>query len=267
MGYEISVTPLQLAAAYGTFANGGVLMEPHLLREVTQGHGRVLERTEPRALRRVVDASVARKITDMLVAVVEDGTATRAGLESFAVAGKTGTARRTSGGRYAAGSYTASFAGYFPASDPQIVIFVKIDNPQGSYYGGSTAAPVTRETLQGILAARSSALDGKSLLATRLPTGQEEHRVEPEPHAAGPGREGTYVFQLEDRLPVPPARSVHPLDVPSLQGLTLRTAARRAHAVGLRVRVEGGGRVERTEPQAGARVVTGDTLLLVGGAD
>jgi membrane peptidoglycan carboxypeptidase len=243
-------------------------MEPHLLREVTQGHGRVLERTEPRALRRVVDASVARRITEMLVAVVEDGTATRAGLESFAVAGKTGTARRTSGGRYAAGSYTASFAGYFPASDPQIVIFVKIDNPRGSsYYGGSTAAPVTRETLQGILAARSSALDGKSLLATRLPTGQEEHRTEREPHATGRGREGTYVFQLEDRPPVPSAPPVHPLDVPSLRGLTLRTAARRAHAVGLRVRVEGMGRVERTEPEAGATIVTGDTLLLVGGAD
>jgi hypothetical protein len=178
------------------------------------------------------------------------------------VAGKTGTARRTAGGRYAAGSYTASFAGFFPANDPQIVIFVKIDNPQGSYYGGTTAAPVTRETLQGILAARSSALDGKSLLATRLPA---EPRRRSEPAASGPTREGTFVFQLQDGLPTPPPARPTAVDVPALEGLPLRTAARRAHALGLRVRLEGSGRVVRTLPEAGASATSGDTLLLVGG--
>jgi cell division protein FtsI (penicillin-binding protein 3) len=266
MGYEISVTPLQLAAAYGAIADGGVLMEPHLLREVRLGSDRVLERTEPRALRRVIAPEVAHKLTDMLVAVVQDGTATRAGLESFQVAGKTGTARRTgAGGRYAAGSYTASFAGFFPASDPQIVIFVKIDNPQGSYYGGSTAAPVTRETLQGILAARSSALDGKSLLATRLTPSPAEPQPRREPPASGPTREGTFVFQIQDGLPTPPPALRKPVDVPSLEGLPLRDAARRAHALGLRVELSGSGRVVRTEPAAGARAASGDTLLLVGG--
>jgi hypothetical protein len=181
------------------------------------------------------------------------------------VAGKTGTARRTAGGRYAAGSYTASFAGFFPASDPQIVIFVKIDNPQGSYYGGTTAAPVTRETLQGILAARSSALDGKSLLATRLPTAPAEPRRRSAPQASGPTREGTFVFQIQDGLPTPPPARPKPVDVPSLDGLPLRTAARRAHALGLRVRLEGSGRVVRTEPEAGSSATSGDTLLLVGG--
>jgi cell division protein FtsI (penicillin-binding protein 3) len=265
MGYEVSVTPLQLAAAYGAIANGGVLMEPHLLREVRLGSDRVLERTEPRVLRRVIDPSVAHRLTEMLVAVVQDGTATSAGLENFQVAGKTGTARRTAGGRYAAGSYTASFAGFFPASDPQIVIFVKIDNPQGSYYGGTTAAPVTRETLQGILAARSSALDGKSLLATRLPTAPAEPRRRSAPQASGPTREGTFVFQIQDGLPTPPPARPKPVDVPSLDGLPLRTAARRAHALGLRVRLEGSGRVVRTEPEAGSSATSGDTLLLVGG--
>jgi cell division protein FtsI (penicillin-binding protein 3) len=271
MGYELSVTPLQIAVAYGALANGGMLMEPHLLREVRLGGTRIIDRTEPRMLRRVVRPAVARKLTDMLVAVVQDGTATRAGLESFEVAGKTGTARRTgASGRYAAGSYTASFAGYFPASAPQIVIFVKIDNPQGEYYGGATAAPVTRETLQGILAARSSALDGKSLLATRLPVatvGTLERRSAPEPRPGDPVREGTYVFQIAEGLPTPAAPQPRRIEVPSLGGLPLRTAARRAHALGLRVRVAGSGRVLRTEPAAGVGATSGDTLLLIGGAD
>jgi cell division protein FtsI (penicillin-binding protein 3) len=264
MGYELSVTPLQVAAAYGALANGGVLMEPHLLGAVRAG-GRVVEEREPRALRRVVPEAVARAITPMLVAVVEDGTATHASLQTFRVAGKTGTARRTgAGGRYEAGSYTSSFAGYFPADDPQLVIFVKIDQPRGEYYGGLTAAPVTRETLQGILAARGSALDGQSLLATRLPTAAPAgpRRAPSAPAQAGP--EGTYVFLLEGGTPAAQAPARREVSVPALAGLTLRDAARRAHAAGLRVRLRGGGRVASTEPGAGAALLAGDTLLLVG---
>jgi cell division protein FtsI (penicillin-binding protein 3) len=265
IGYEVSVTPLQLAAAYGALANGGVLMESHLLREIRSPDGEVLDRRPPRELRRVVPESVARQVTKMLVSVVEEGTATKAALENFDVAGKTGTARRTgSGGRYAAGSYTASFAGYFPADDPRIVIYVKLDNPQGSYYGGTTAAPVTRETLQGILAARSDVVSGPSLLATRAPVTAPELEAGPR---AGTSREGPYVFSLADGVPRPPARSHRPVEVPPMAGLSLRDAARRAHRAGLRVRLSGSGDVVRTQPAAGGTAEVGDTILLVGGGE
>src|SRR5690606_13221688 len=135
MGYEISVTPLQLAAAYAAVANGGVLMEPYLVREIRDASGRVIERREPRALRRVLPEWAAEQVTEMLAKVVEDGTATRAAIDNFKVAGKTGTSRRTGpNGRYLPGSYTASFVGYFPVEDPQVVILVKIDEPRGDYY-------------------------------------------------------------------------------------------------------------------------------------
>jgi cell division protein FtsI (penicillin-binding protein 3) len=265
IGYEVSVTPLQLAAAYGALANGGVLMESHLLREVRSREGEVLERRVPRALRRVVPEAVADQVTRMLVSVVEEGTATKAALENFDVAGKTGTARRTSGGRYAAGSYTASFAGYFPADDPRIVIYVKLDNPQGAaYYGGLTAAPVTRETLQGILAARGSVIAGPSLLATGVPPRAPERTRGP---PSGSTRDGTYVFSLADGVPKPPAPSRQPVSVPPLTGLSLRDAARRAHRAGLRVRLSGTGDVVRTEPAAGGTATAGDTILLVGGGE
>ncbi|MBW3627665.1 MAG: hypothetical protein KY464_00075 [Gemmatimonadetes bacterium] len=265
MGYELSVTPLQIAAAYGALANGGVLMQPHLLREV-RNEGRVLQSVEPRALRRVVPQETADRITEMLVSVVEDGTATHASLQTFRVAGKTGTARRTgAGGRYEAGSYTSSFAGYFPADDPQLVIFVKIDQPRGEYYGGLTAAPVTRETLQGILAAHTSALDGRSLLATRLPA---QLPGSPRKAAAATPRsdpEGTYVFLMDDSAPaVRAAARRRSVAVPELAGLSIRDATRRVHAAGLRVRLQGGGSVQRSDPVAGVQRVEGDTVLLVG---
>jgi cell division protein FtsI (penicillin-binding protein 3) len=271
MGYEIAVTPLQLTMGYGALANRGVLMEPRLLREIRGPDGAVLARSQPQALRRAVPAEVARAVTEVLVDVVEEGTATRAALGTFEVAGKTGTARRTGpNGRYLAGSYTSSFVGYFPARDPQLVVFVKLDEPRGAYYGGITAAPVTRETLQGILSAHTRAFDGTALLtARRMP---EPGTAEPLPAAAprrpAPplvSREGPYVFFLHDEPPLPDSVAyTRKVAVPTLQGLPLREAVRRAHSHGLRVRLSGTGTVDRTIPASGTRVVAGDTVLLVG---
>ncbi|HEV3051126.1 MAG TPA: penicillin-binding protein [Longimicrobium sp.] len=266
-GYEVSVTPLQLALGYSAIANGGSLMEPRLVREVRAAGGRTLERRDPREVRRVIPRSVAMEIRDVLVSVVDDGTATRASLATFEVAGKTGTARRTGAdGRYESGAYNSTFVGFFPARDPQLTILVKLDRPRGEYYGGLTAAPVTRETLQAILAARSPGLDRRSLLATRLPAQTPppvpgRRREDPPP----PGTEGVYVFVSTDELRKPAeAPSGQAVPVPDVAGLPLRDAARRLHALGVHVRVRGTGYVTETRPAAGAPVVRGDTLVIVG---
>ncbi|HEX5520371.1 MAG TPA: penicillin-binding protein 2, partial [Longimicrobiaceae bacterium] len=239
IGYELSVTPLQLVMAYGALANGGVLMEPRLLREVRGPEGAVLERAEPLAVRRVLTPEVTRQITDVLVSVVEEGTATRAALSSFEVAGKTGTARRTgSGGRYESGSYTSTFIGYFPARDPQIAIFVKLDQPRTSIYGGATAAPVTREALQAMLATRPGApLDGRSLLLTRRGGEVQPSNVPERPRRGSEppsGRDAPYVFVLDEGVPhADSAATMAAVAVPEVAGLPLRDAVRRLHAAGL----------------------------------
>ena len=177
IGYEVAVTPLQMTMAYGALANGGLLMEPRILRELRSPDGRVLERFEPRVVRRVVDPVVAEEVNQALVEAVEDGTGTRARLASFAVAGKSGTSRATGpGGGYEVGAYYSSFVGFFPADDPQLVVFVKLDRPRGVYYGGATAAPVTRATMEAVLAARRPPLDRRALAA--IARSQEEARVE-----------------------------------------------------------------------------------------
>lgn len=265
MGYEIAVTPLQLAVAYATLANGGVVMEPHLLKEVRDAEGGLVMRREARLLRRLLPEQVTEQVTAMLASVVEYGTATRASLENIGVAGKTGTSRRTGpNGRYIAGSYTASFVGYFPVRDPQIVILVKIDEPRGDYYGGLTAAPVTRETLQGILASRSSAVDLARLVAATPLAATGGRPLAPGAAPADEPAEPAHVFDLTALPEVPPDTSAATLRVPPLAGLSLREAARRSHAAGLLVRVTGSGPVERTEPEAGETLAAGDTLRLVG---
>ena len=167
MGYEIAVTPLQLAAAYVPIANGGLLLEPSLIREIRAPDGTVRYHHEPRVLRRVMDEDVAAEVRRMLVGVVASGTSTEAAMLNYEVGGKSGTSRRTEGKHgYGAGKYTASFVSLFPAEAPQYVILVKLDNPKGDIFGGKTAAPVSKIVLQAALAASDAALDRGSL-ATR----------------------------------------------------------------------------------------------------
>lgn len=276
MGYEISVTPLQMVMAYGALANGGVLMEPRLVREVRSRDGRVRAEYEPRAVRRVVSADVARAVAAALAEVVEEGTGQQASLETFAVAGKTGTARRVVGGRYERGAYTASFAGFFPAEDPQLVFLVKLDRPRGEYYGGLAAAPVTRATLAAALAARNTPLD-RSAVARRTPPsgppaqGPAAAAAAPVRFAALGGDEapqpaaGPFIFVL-DGVPLeraePSSEAARP--VPRVKGLPIRDAVRRLHAQGFRVEVEGTGPVAGTVPAAGMAAQPGEVVRVLG---
>lgn len=253
IGYELSATPLQLAMAYGTLANGGLLMQPRLIRETRTAEGRVLERYEPEVVRRVVAPGVARQVAGALIEVVEDGTATSARMASFQVAGKTGTAWLDSGRGYERGAYYASFAGFFPAEDPQLVVFVGLDRPQGTYYGGAVAAPVTRATLEAALAARATPLDRAALIRARH-----------EP-VAMPKHVATALVTGETDAPPMPVGPRDPsagVTLPDVSGLPTRVAVRRLHALGLRVVPVGFGDIRTMRPPAGSRVLPGDTVNL-----
>lgn len=260
IGYEISVSPLQLSMAYGALANDGLLMAPSLVREVRGADGSLIERTEPRVIRRVISSEVARDVSRVLVEVTESGTGTRARLTSFAVAGKSGTSRayRTGGG-YAEGEYFATFAGFFPAEDPQLLVYVKLESPKGVYYGGAAAAPVLRATMEAILAAQQPPVDRRVLAR----------------HARRPAEENPVI-----RFASMDARSAGPepvqwesgegaeVVVPDVSGLSARAAVRQLHTAGLRVMWEAPGPILGTWPAAGSVLVQGDTVAIdVGSTD
>ncbi len=254
IGYELAVTPIQLAAAYGAIANAGVLLEPTLIREIRAPDGAVLYRHHAEPVRRVVRSEVAAKLRDLLRGVVEaGGTAERAALANFQLAAKTGTARRVVGGRYAAGQYTASFAALFPADEPQLVVVMKIDNPQrGSYFAAQTAAPVTRSMLEQALAARTVALD-RARLSNVAATADRAPLDEPDGVVP-------YVVQwpyLPDTVAAQPDRIV-----PNVTGRPLREAARTLHGRGFHVVVKGWGVVHHTWPAAGEHAATGSTVTV-----
>jgi len=242
MGYEFGVTPVQLAAAYGAIANDGILLSPALVREVRDPHGKVLYRHRPEPVRRVVSSEIAARLREFLRgAVGEGGTGEQAQLVNYSLLGKTGTAVRFEDGHYVQGEYTASFAALFPADHPQLVVIVKIDNPKGSYYGGLTAAPVTRMMLQQALASHRVAIDRARLVARdTAPPLSPERSVAP--------RERPVVLAWPFTALQP---SEYPLPVPPVTGRSVREAARTLHRRGFRVVLRGFGEVVRTSPSAG----------------
>jgi len=144
IGYEISVTPLQITMAMCALANGGWLMSPMLIEGLSDSRGQTVMAYRPERIRRVISERTAREMTKALETVVEEGgTAPRARMEHYTVAGKTGTARKFfSGEGYSAKKYYASFIGFFPSERPEVVISVIFNEPKGSIYGGVISGPV-----------------------------------------------------------------------------------------------------------------------------
>ena len=262
IGYEMSVTPVQMAMAYGALANGGLLMEPRLVRETRDADGTVIQRSSPRVVRRVVTPEVASDISMALEGVVEAGTGTSAQLATFRVAGKSGTSRLAAAGGYEEGAYNSSFVGFFPAENPQLVVFVKLERPDGAYYGGAVAAPVTRRTMEAALATRRTPLDRGALVRAETPIAASSSVAS----FALLNRSVTSSAVAWDRdwdaASVAIRESGERVTLPDVSGLPSRVAARRLHALGLRVRPGGTGYLLGTVPGAGTRVLPGDTISL-----
>jgi len=221
--------------------------------------------------------------------VGDSGTASKADLETFTLAGKTGTARRTVNGRYAPSQHIPTFVGLFPGDQPQFVILVKLDNPRGDYYGGLTAAPVTKAVLEAAIASRNASLDRGSLAATRQDPKRDtardtavilaDARLAAETLATRHVRESARALTAERAtrdsagttpfvatLPAPRAgkpRVPPPRPVPDVRGLSLRQAVHALHTAGFHVRIERGTEIG-TAPAAGVVTPVGAVVRLAG---
>ena len=163
-GQGISVTPLQLAAAYGAIANDGVYQKPRIV----WGHEEndVLRPASLAPGHRVVSVETAREMRKMLQAVVDSGTGTKAQLSGYTAGGKTGTAQIAENGSYKSRKFVASFVGMAPAQSPQFVILVSVTDPKGVYYGGQISAPVFKDIAEYALMSRRIPHD-KALTLTK----------------------------------------------------------------------------------------------------
>jgi cell division protein FtsI (penicillin-binding protein 3) len=148
MGMGVAATRLQMTMAIGAIANGGELMRPMLVKQLQGRDGNVVQRFEPQAVRRVLSEATSKEMVKALKTVVsDDGTAPKARMASYVVAGKTGTSQKVINGTYSNDKFVVTFIGFFPADDPQLCISVVMDAPkEGSHaFGGALCGPVFRE--------------------------------------------------------------------------------------------------------------------------
>ncbi|HUF46885.1 MAG TPA: penicillin-binding protein [Vicinamibacterales bacterium] len=241
MGYQISVTPLQMATVASVIANGGTLMEPRLVRAIVRDG--VREVVAPKALRQAVKPATAATVRTFMEGVVERGTGTRARLSRYQVAGKSGTAKKVVDGRYADNEYNASFVGFAPSGQPVFTILVVIDTPRGhSYYGGAVAAPVFARIAEAALH-----LAGVPPTLNRRP-----------PAILATTREARMAEALPVIELVPVLASAGGARLmPDLRGLGARDAVRVLIDLGLTPRVAGAGVVTTQYPEPGAAITDG----------
>ncbi len=267
-GQGVSVTNMQLTMATAALANNGRLLEPILIKKVTDSTGVVLTEASPKVRRRVVSSRVARLMREMLVSVTEgEGTGVDAAIAGFRVAGKTATAQKIDPetGRYNDTHYVASFVGFVPALRPRLVVSVVIDEPMaGTTAGGSVAAPVFRRVAEMSL----------RYLGVRPKGTKSMNLSEVAKYSAGEDpAEKTYALLAEQagerKVPLAPTTAGAAVSrrgrsrVPDLSGLPMRAAILKASEAGLVPVVDGSGLVLRTEPEEGAKVPRGTKIVLV----
>ena len=148
IGQSIAVTPLQMVTAMSAIANDGVLLKPHIVKAIYNADGSVYQKMEREEVRRCIDSDVDKTLKSVLEQVVSTGGGSKASIEGYHIAGKTGTAQKIDmvHGGYMPGRYIASFCGFGPVEDPQFTVLVIINDPAGGqYYGGQIAAPIAHD--------------------------------------------------------------------------------------------------------------------------
>ncbi|MDB4897005.1 MAG: soprulation-specific penicillin-binding protein [Firmicutes bacterium] len=209
-GQTLTVSPIQMLAAIGAIANDGKLMWPHFGKALLDSSGTVVQTIDPRVVRQVARPEVARYVQELMVGVVDTGTGRNARVPGYKIGGKTGTATKVIDGKLAQGKYIASFVGFAPYPNPELVVLISVDEPQGAYYGGQIAAPIFGELMGEVLG---------------------------------------YLNVPRSNLPPPPSRPGEPpapksrekAFVPSIVNLPVAEADRVARAAGMELFVQGGG--------------------------
>jgi cell division protein FtsI/penicillin-binding protein 2 len=150
----VSVTPLQLITAASALANGGVLMQPRIIKRLERPDGTVFKSYSPLKVRSVIEKETSEKLLSILTGVLtERGTGSKAHVEGYQIGGKTGTAQIADiqNGGYLKGQFYSSFIGFIPVPGTKIVVLVTLDRPKGEVYGGGqTAAPVFKNIVERI---------------------------------------------------------------------------------------------------------------------
>lgn len=240
-GQTLTVTPIRMAVATAALINGGRLVRPHVVRAFLNKDGRVVEPVDPGPGKQVIPPQVSDTVRRLMGEVTGEGTGRRANVPGYRIGGKTGTSQKVIGGRVSTERHIASFIGFAPLDDPQVLTYVMVDEPKGLPYGGVVAAPIFAAIMRDVL--------------HYLGIPPTEKGAEGEPGAASQLPPGLTAPRREDQV-----------EVPDVLNLPLQEARGLAAQAGLAVTVEGQGQTVRGQlPPGGVLVPRGSSLRLFTG--
>lgn len=253
-GQGVSLTALQLTTALAAIANGGVMMRPYVVKAIMERQGNILKENRPKVIRRVISQETAKTVASILKTVTQEGgTGKAAGLSEYETAGKTGTAQKASStGRGYSEKRIGSFIGFAPADNPQLVITVIIDEPQGTSYGGVVAAPIFKAIGEQVLPYIGVYPKGVTYLVQATP----QHS----PSSILPG--------VDQKTINPPAQIAakeipeEPGVMPDFSGKTLRRVVLTAQKLGLDLKFVGSGKAVAQTPAPG-QILQGEVQGIV----
>ncbi len=279
MGQEVGVTPVQMITAVSAIANGGLIVRPHVVRDLRRG----TQVTEPpdsqRIPRRVIKETTAASMRRMLEGVVLNGTGKLARLDGYTSAGKTGTAQKydPATGRYSTHDLIASFVGFAPINTPAVTVYVQLDSPAGSHEGGQVAAPVFHRVAQQVLAyldvPRDVPVAAEALRAGRAPAARERDENLTDASDFEPVQTAAPAA-LEDAAPAlprtPPAATAPTVEIaegegipaPQLLGKDVRDVTAECLKLGLTPVLIGTGVATQQSPEPGAMIRRGSRITV-----
>ncbi len=251
IGYEVGVTALQMVSAYAAIANGGFLLKPRLVEQILGQNGNVVYAEKPEVIRKVADPEIMATVKDMLVEVVKTGTGSKARIQGWSVAGKTGTAHKFMDGSYS-DKYISNFAGFFPAENPQVVGIIILDEPKyGLHWGGYGAAPVFRRVAQRIINMDDS------IQYHKPKTKRFNTMIADNQNVTVP----TSIPALNTVSPYPTYQDGYTI-VPDVRGMSIRKAKQILIAANLRADFTGSGHVVWQSPKPGTKKLPGSICTM-----
>ena len=260
MGYQVAVTPLQMATAVSSVANGGDLLQPRVVRAVTRDG--VRKPVPRKVLARAIDRDTAAEVTAIMEAVVERGTGQSAQIDGYTIAGKTGTAQKIENGRYSNTDYNVSFVGFVPSRKPVFTIVVVVDSPHKvPPYGATVSAPIFKRIAAAALrqyGVPPSINPAPPVLAVRHDA-DDDHE---QPLDSARGQPASTAGVTPNIVRIDDSASGDAAAFPDLRGLSARDALRMLARLGMTARLNGAGIVVRQVPEPGVPVDRGTAVTL-----
>lgn len=255
-GYEILVTPIQLAVAYSALVNGGVLYQPQIVKKITTSEGETTFESSPKQVRRVISEETSKRMIKLLEGVVKNGTGKNAACDFISVGGKTGTSKILKGGKYLEAKYYSSFVGFYPVENPQVVCLILVHSPTVGGYGGLVAAPIFKSVTERVIASfgemqdeklnQSSGEDDLNIVKTNTTSNKKNNDVR-------------IIFSNQDLN----NKSINSKVMPSLKDLTISEAILLMNKIGLKYKIYGSGKVIAQSIDPGRKIVDNAVCIIV----